>query len=175
MANTYSLLQSYTTDSTPISSFSFTSIPSNYTDLCVQLSVRANSGANNRETLLMTVNSVSSYTGSYYTITGASGGASLVVTSVTTGALGVASGSSSSANSFSNCMFYIYNYSNSGNYKSISAQGVTPSTAAGTGNAYNMFGSYRSNDNAAVSSLTFTLTNNFATYSSAYLYGIKNN
>jgi hypothetical protein len=163
---TYTLISSVTVGSGGAANITFSSIPSTYTDLCIQLSLRAdaavsdilvnfNSAGNNStwRRLLAEGSSVSSDSGS--------NGAGLLV-----------DGSNQTADIFATNQMYITNYASS-NYKSFSMEAAIERNAT-TGQAMQIAAGLWSNT-AAITSIAFTNTSgNFVQYSTAYLYGISN-
>ena len=171
MANTYELIASSTLAS-PAATISFTSIPATFTDLCLVLSLRV-TRASAASTIGLTVNS--SATGySQKTLSGdgsaasSSGGTSLVrIADLTVPA------NNATASTFGNQMIYFTNYASSNN-KSISADSVSEQNGT-TAYANLVAGLWA--DSAAISTISLNEPNgssNFATYSTAYLYGVKN-
>jgi hypothetical protein len=79
-----------------------------------------------------------------------------------------ASASTDTANTFSNCEAYFPNYTSS-NYKSWGTESVTENNAT---TAYSSLSANLWSSTAAITSLTITMTNPFAQYSSASLYGL---
>lgn len=163
-SNTYTLIASSTVGAGGAASIDFTSIPSTYTDLVLQTSLRENdnawvvyvefngSGSNRTQTRLEgNGSSVSS-----------SSGSTIFINAVAT---------AGTASTFSNVSLYIPNYA-SANNKSISIDGVSESnqtTAYATLNA-----SLWSNTAAITSIKLVTGAGLLQQYSTAYLYGIKN-
>jgi hypothetical protein len=171
MANTFELIASSTLAS-PAATISFTSIPATFTDLCLVLSLRV-TRATAASTICLTVNS--SATGySQKTLKGdgsaaeSSGGTSLVrIADLTVPA------NTATASTFGNQMIYFTNYASSNN-KSISADSVSEQNGT-TAYANLVAGLWA--DSAAISTISLNEPNgssNFATYSTAYLYGVKN-
>lgn len=146
----------------------FTNIPQTYTDLVLKVSARG------------TVNTASS--GHYYTIN--LNGSTTNKTQIYFQGSGSSSGSGSTssfttymdpseytASTFSNAEVYLPNYTGS-NYKSMSVDVVMENNAT---EAYNTFYAQLWSNTAAITSITLTPGGgNFAQYSTATLYGIKN-
>jgi hypothetical protein len=177
MATTYTLISSVTVGSGGAANIEFTSIPATYTDLVLVHSLRAtnSSSARSEDTLLIRINGDS--TGANYTIRYLSGnGASASSGTVTSGYNGAYAGdfngSTSTANTFANGSFYIPNYAGS-NQKSYSADMVQEANAT---TAYMSLQAGLYNQTTAITSLTLIdhNSNNFAQYSTTYLYGISN-
>lgn len=166
MATTYYKIATVTVGSGGASSVEFTSIPATYTDLLVMISARStgvdpnimirfnSSSANFSQKRLYTDGSS---VGSYGTYGEWSAWATL---------------STDTANTFGNSMIYIPNYTSSNN-KSFSSDGVGENNATAT----NMtLGAELWSNTAAITGVSFIMGSNynFAQYSSATLYGIKN-
>lgn len=167
MANTYTLIASNTVGSGGVSSVSFSSIASTYTDLLIKISSRATA---------VTVTAKISFNGVTTNLTsrqiyGDGSAASSLSSASVIESYGTTNASSYTANAFASADIYIPNYTSS-NYKSVSVDSVTESNqtdtlmamAAGLWSATN-----------AITSITLTPNSgNFAQYSTFYLYGIKN-
>jgi hypothetical protein len=169
MPNTYSLISSATAGSGGVASFSFTSIPSTYTDLCLQLSLRAaNSGGPGGFVLIPTINgSTSNF--SWRRL--GSDGTTTFTDSGSTNYWSNLPGSTVTANTFASFSIYIPSYASS-NYKPISIDSSVEINA--TTGRETLMASLWSNT-AAITSIALAVdTGNFAEYSTAYLYGIKN-
>lgn len=160
------------TVASPQANIEFTSIPSGYTDLCIlysirsvgsydNVSIRFNSNTSSYSTrrLLGNGSSVSSDTTSG--VSGSSGSAALC---------GAIPGTSQTANTFGNQLVYIPNYTSS-NYKSVGCDSVDENNASGANAELTV--SLWSNTSAITSiRLLGYHGNNFATNSTATLYGI---
>jgi hypothetical protein len=167
MANTYTLISSVTVGSGGAATIEFTSIPATYTDLCLLTSTR------NEASATSDINVTFNTSGGTYT------GKRL---------LGVGSGSGESdsnsqqqlrndistytANTFASGMFYVPNYASS-NAKSTSADSVSENNAT---EAIQMLTAGLWSGTAAISTITLDIAagQEFAQYSTAYLYGISN-
>lgn len=175
MPNTFELISSVTLGS-PSSSIDFTSIPSTFTDLCLQFSIRATNSSSSRaeDTVVLALNNDT--TGSNYTVRyirgSGSGAGSAVATGYAGSYAGEFNGSTSTASTFTSGMIYLPNYTSS-NQKSYSIDIVQE---ANTTTAYMQMHAMLWNGTSAVNRLTFSNynSNTFATYSTAYLYGVKN-
>jgi len=171
MANTFELISSSTAGAGGVASFTFTSIPSTYTDLVLKLSVRSNR-ATTQDTFKVTLNSITSgYSfkrvygdGATAASDGSTGDATMTV--------GYSAGNSATASTFGNVELYIPNYAGS-NYKSVSTDGVGENN--GTTAYAGLFASLSANT-AAITSITIEggTSATLLQYSSAYLYGVKN-
>lgn len=172
MANTFTLI-SATTLGSNASSFSFTSIPSTYTDLYVLASLRDGTGIGNQTPVRMTINADGS---SIYSNTILTGGGSSTsgsrASNQPTMYTGSMNGTYTTTDSFSNLQIYIPNYTISQNRQISIAQyqenfDISTAMIVATG------GLYRST--TTISSIEFQPNGRtFATNSSFYLYGIKN-
>lgn len=165
MANTYKLIQSVTVGSGGAANIEFTSIPQTYTDLHLVISGRST------DTIIACLvefnGSTSSHSGRMIEGDGAS--AYSYTTTSTMGAF--ITKSSDTANTFGSASVYIPNYSGSTN-KSFSTDTITENNATTAYPA--LFAKLWSNTSAITSILLKPQAANFAQYSSASLYGIKN-
>lgn len=170
MPNTYTLINSVTVGSGGIASIEFGSIPQTYTDLHLVVSGRSTASVV-AANISMTFNG--SATG--YSTRNIWGNGSAVQndsssTSFLYGSVAV-SGDTATASVFGNSSFYIPNYRGTNN-KPVSMDFVTENNAT---TAYNVFVSGVWSNSAAITQITMVLnTGNFAQFSSASLYGIKN-
>ena len=170
MANTYTLIASSTVGSGGAANIEFTSIPSTYTDLVVKLSGRTTTGS-----FLNPRFQFNGDTGSNYRwrsiYTSGSGNGSNSSTSETAIIIGNIPGSSETASTFGNTEIYIPNYAGS-SQKSTSADIASENNAT---TSYSALGAGLWTGTAAITSIKFLPdTSNFAQYTTAYLYGIKN-
>ena len=167
MANTFELISAVTVGSGGTASIDFTSIPSTYTDLVLKLSVRS-AGTSTNAILLRLNGSTSS--GTIRALEGSGSAASSWTD--TKSYAGNIPPSTYTASTFANNEVYIPNY-NSANYKSSSVDSVTENNA--TAALADLQANLWSNT-AAVTSITLAPNgaNNFAEFSTAYLYGVKN-
>jgi hypothetical protein len=171
MANTFTLIQVQTLSSNQ-TTVTFTSIPQTYTDLQLVYSVRNTTGANYAGNAYLTFNGATSryYEMLFYNASGEIGavGKANVDPYLQWPVLSQGAGTSI----FSSGQFYIANYTST-NPKSglsdwVSEDTVTPWM---TFNA----SYWDPTSNVAITSMSFTShLNQFAQYSSFYLYGIKN-
>jgi hypothetical protein len=169
MANTFELIASSTVGSGGAASIDFTSIPSTFTDLCVKLSGRSTATPANPWTSVYSYfnndTTGGNYTGRAVYGTGSAAG------SEANGVVLFASNGTATASTFANSELYIPNYTSS-NAKSASADNGTESNATAS-LAY--LGALLWSGTAAINRITLTPTSgNFAQYSTAYLYGVKN-
>jgi hypothetical protein len=165
MANTFELIASTTVGAGGASAIDFTSIPSTFTDLCVKLSLRDTTGSYWNSTVVTFNGSSSGYSQTMvYQANGSASGASAAAISYL-----YSVGSLSTSNTFANADMYIPNYTSSNN-KSVSIDSVTENN--GSQVVLNLTAGLWSNT-AAINRVTITKgTNDFAQYSTAYLYGI---
>lgn len=165
MANTFELIDSATVGSGGAASIDFNTITADWTDLCLVISARSTQ-ANNANSCAIAFNgSTTGFTSRF--IEGAGSGTPSSFTS--TYIIGNVQGTSSTSNTFTSINVYIPNYAGS-NYKSFSAE--TAGENNGT-TAYLTLGAGLWSNTAAINQITVTM-NNFAEYSTAYLYGVKN-
>ena len=172
---THVLISTVTVGSGGAATIAFTSIPATYTDLKVVTSFRA-TGARTEDALLIRFNSDS--TAANYTIKTLRGNGSAAssenITSGYTGAyVGEFNGGTSTTSTFTSGEIYVPNYT-SGNQKSFS------SDIGSEGNQTTAYLHLIAGKWSGTTSITDILfidhnANNFAQYSSASLYGIKNN
>jgi hypothetical protein len=168
MANTYTLIASNTLTS-PQSSIGFTSIPSTYTDLVLKLSLRFTSTTN--DLIMITLNgSTASFNNIWLYGNGSSvnNGANSGVANL----VGWANPSAFTANTFNNMEMVFANYATSAN-KSYLSDFVSENNST---NAVAGFIAGLWSNSAAINSISLADYGggNLATYSTAYLYGVKN-
>ena len=174
MANTYTLIASSTVGAGGASSIDFTSIPSTYTDLLIKVSARAAANGDTFSHLKITFNgSTTGYSNRRITGSGSSAGSGSDGTDSIYQKYGI-NGSASTGSTFGSLEIYIPNYTSS-NYKSTSSDSVTENNAT---EAWMDLNAGLWSNTAAITSIklqtTYAGVENFAQYSSAYLYGIKN-
>jgi hypothetical protein len=164
MPNTFELISASTVGSGGAASIDFTSIPSTFTDLCIKVSARNTSSG---DIFSLSFNgSTSSFSGIYIYYEN---------TTVNSGSLARYGGrintSSTTASTFASTDIYIPNYAGSTN-KSYSSDSVSENNAAAA--AGSLIAGLWANT-AAITSITLTPSSaNFAEFSTAYLYGVKN-
>lgn len=164
---TYELIASSTVGSGGSSSISFTSISGSYTDLCLIASLRGTSAAELRGVLN---SSSTGYTNRFLSGNGASASSGTYVT--TELYLGELEYNTQTASTFSSHNIYVPNYSNTSYAKSLSTESTQENNAT-TAYAYMVASLW--NNTAAITSFTIKPSGgNFAQYSTAYLYGVKN-
>ena len=169
MANTYTLISSVTVGSGGAANMEFTSIPSTYTDLLVKVSAR-NTGSTAIDVLVSFNGTTTTYTDKILYGSGSAAGS--VNDTGAAGVYGVLNTlSTDTANTFSNCEFYIPNYAGSNN-KSVSLDSVNENNG---NTAYSYLAAGLWSSSSAITSIKIATTaSNFAQYSTAYLYGISN-
>ena len=167
MANTFELIASSTVGAGGTSSIVFGSIPATYTDLVVMCSLR-NTGT--ADQLRLSLNS-STANFSNRLLYGSGSTAGSLSNGGNENLISWIDSTNETANTFANISFYIPNYASS-NYKSVSTDGVqennaTAALASMTATLWSV--------TTAINAVTLLPTaNNFAQYSTAYLYGVKN-
>lgn len=165
MALAVTFIQTITVGSGGSATIDFTSIPQTYTDLMVLFSTRS--------TDLQGLNIKFNNTSTTYTTIHMSGdGSSSTTNNNYVAGWTVYSGATS--NVFGNNMYYIPNYTGS-NQKVYSVESVSENNSATTGITMMMTGA-KWNGTSAINQITFNIlsSGNFAQYSKASLYGIKN-
>jgi hypothetical protein len=169
MAITYEAIATTTVGSGGASTIDFTSIPGTYTDLVVKLSARSTAnGAQNTN-----VNFNSNTSGYSDKILSGNGSAASSFSSgnTTKGSSCVVPGADYTASTFGNGEIYIPNYAGSNN-KSFSSDSVTENNAT---LSYQQMHATLWSNTAAITAISLSLSSgNFAQYSTATLYGIKN-
>jgi hypothetical protein len=169
MANTYEAIATVTVGSGGAATIDFTSIPATYTDLCVLLSIREETTTN--WTFNLRVNNDSSSIYSYRNIQG--NGSTAESNNGSGGSVAdfIGESSGATANTFGNLMLYIPNYAGSTNKSFMTdAVGENNATLAYARMTANLWAS-----TAAINQLYFYISGgDFAQYSTATLYGIKN-
>ena len=171
MPNTYTLIASNTVG-TAVSSITFSSIPSTYTDLLLKWSASTSNTSRDQE--YITFNGTSTnYSGRVlrgFDNTNV-GSTTSATTSFDMDRIG---GGTNYTNVFTNSELYVPNYASSNN-KSVSLDTVLESSAtSGTSQFISLEAGLWSNS-AAITSITFApAASNYVQYSTFYLYGIKN-
>ena len=170
MAVTNKLIQTITVGSGGSASIDFTSIPQTYTDLQLVVSGRSTAAVVAANISLTFNGSATGYSTRNLWGNGSAVQNDSSSTTFLYGSVAV-SGASATASVFGNSSFYIPNYAGSTN-KSVSMDFVTENNAT---TAYSVFVAGLWSNTAAITQITMVLnTGNFAQYSSASLYGIKN-
>ena len=171
MATTFTKIASVSVGSGGASSIDFTSIPSTYTDLCVKLSGRLTSAAVTQTLTVQFNGSTSSY--SSIQVRGNGTAASSVSNASGTDEinLGELTAATGTASTFGSVDLYVPNYAGSSN-KSVSADAVSENNGT---LAWSMLTAGLLSNTAAITSIKFLPSGgDFAQYSTATLYGIKN-
>ena len=170
MANTFELIASSTVGAGGASSISFSSIPATFTDLSLKVSTR---GASTGTLVLVQFNSSASGYQARWVDGDGSATSSGNNSSTLQNLMAWTESSSTTANTFGNFELYIPNYAGS-NYKSVSSDYVNENNATG-GISYGLLANLWSNT-AAINAISLSIYGgtNFAQYSTAYLYGVKN-
>lgn len=172
MAFTYSKLAE-TTLASSTAAITFNNIPQNYTDLILRVSGRSTRSDYTFGSISITFNKSAVTTYSYNWLKGdgtnPNTGTGSAVASILD--LYTMPSSTATANTFGNNDIYIPNYTSSNN-KSVSIDGVSENNA--TLSQVILTAGLWANT-TAINSITLTETNgnNFAQYSTAYLYGIR--
>lgn len=167
MANTFELISSVTVGSGGAANITFSSIPNTYTDLVLLLTGRFSSGAG--FSLIDLNGSSANFSNRVLEGTGSS---AVSFVSGNTNYAGALDGSGDTANTFSSTQYYIPNYAGSTN-KSISFEAVMENNGT---TAYIDMGALLWSNTAAITSIKLATHTgaNYAQYSTAYLYGVKN-
>jgi hypothetical protein len=166
MPNTFELIASTSLGSAQ-ATIDFSSIPSTFTDLCLEFSLRTTAGSTFYTTYLALNNSSASFSGIVL------GGTGSATTSGSAGqSVGPVGGGGTTASTFTNGAVYFPNYTSS-NYKSYSWDTVLENNATA---ARTYMGAGLWSNTAAINRITLSVdtSDNFAQYSTAYLYGVKN-
>lgn len=169
MANTFTKIASVTVGSGGAATINFTSIPSTYTDLCVELSLRDGTAAQSVNANIIFNNNGSAIYSARRLYASGSGAGSDSYSGLTSMPGIWVNSATSTSNTFANIMIYIPNYSGSSN-KSISIDSVTENnaTTAFSGLTAGLFAS-----TTAITDINFSTGSNFVQYSTATLYGIS--
>jgi hypothetical protein len=175
MPSTYELIASNTVGSTSVSSVTFSSIPSTYTDLMIQISTRDDYNFDAFAHVSMRFNGDTG--ANYLNCLVRADGTSAISSSTVGGnfiSASYSNGNLATANSFGNGGIYIFNYANLVGGKTVSIESANETNAT---TAYmNMTAGYWGNA-GAITSINFSnqlVVSNFTQYSTFYLYGIKN-
>jgi hypothetical protein len=167
MPNTFALISSVTVGAGGSATMDLTSIPSSYTDLRVYVSARSVRAQTQDGMNIKFNSSTSSFTTRY--IGNIGGGLSSYTATTACGSIPAAT---ANASTFSCTSIYITDYAGSGN-KTFSIESVRPNNSATVFEIDVMNGIW--SNSSAITSISFYNDNsNFAQYSTAYLFGIKN-
>ena len=171
MPNTFELIASSTVGAGGTVNISFTSIPQTFTDLCLKLSTRsAGTGGNAVANLMVQFN------GSFASFTGRGLGGNGSITYSSTYTLPnviLTDTTTATANTFSNSELYIPNYTGSNN-KSFSVDNVIENNATASWVELDAGLFETSSAVTSITILDYSIGNNIAQHSTAYLYGVKN-
>ena len=168
MANTYTLIQSVTVGSGGTASITFAGIPQTYTDLLLVVSGRATT---DNPTLYVYMNGDTTAGNYSFRLLGGDGASASSSTASQAWFMRVAP-SSATASTFSNGCMYVPNYTDSTSNQSVSVDSVTENNGT---TAYTAFHAGLWSSTAAITSIVLDpYGTDFAQYSSASLYGIKN-
>ena len=174
MPNTFELIASVTVGAGGAASMDFTSIPSTYTDLMLQISARGTRSNSGSQTVSLRFNSDSGANYSNRRVYGdATTAASDNASGDTYGTAGYVSKAFNTANTFGSCDIYIPNYAG-GVSKTYSSDGVEETNAT---LAYASFVKGLWSGTSAITAISLYASNgsfNWEQYSTAHLYGIKN-
>jgi hypothetical protein len=170
MANTYVKIATVTVGAGGAASISFSSITGTYTDLCLKVSAR-NDAVGNRFYTLISLNGSAASAINRVRLMGFDG-ANTNTTIAADSHNGTVGGTSTTSSTFSNSEIYLPNYSAAVN-KTISSDSLYENNSA-TANTLGFWAGLWSST-AAITSIALTCdSGNFAQYSTATLYGIKN-
>lgn len=170
MADTFSLIASYTVGSGGATSIDFVNIPNVYTDLVVKASIRTNRTTIGDGVYLKLNTSSANY--SWRDIEGNGSSTALAGYTNTTNYIFTTNATNSTTSTFGNAEFYIPNYTGT-NSKAISADSATENNGSDGTLVWN---SALWSNTSAINAISLNPTSSwsFAQYSTAYLYGIKN-
>lgn len=166
MANTFELISSTTIGVGGASSYTFTAIPSSYTDLVLKMSTRENTtGIRNLEVWFNS--NTTSYSGKVVYGTGSATGSD----TITTQRIGINEPSNFTSSTFNNFEIYIPNYAGSNN-KAYVSDSVNENNAT---LAYAVINAAYWSNTAAITSISIAPQSgaSFVENSTFYLYGVK--
>lgn len=171
MAVTHKLIETVTVGAGGAASIAFSSIPQTYTDILLFTSFRLSSSGIEAVNFTFNSSTGANYNWSYVQGTGSSinVGAASNQTGFTEAML--TDGNTSTTNTFSNSMMYVANYSSTTLNKALYIDDVEEENSS---TAYMRLTAGLWAQTTAISSIQITAGSNFAQYSSASLYGIKN-
>jgi hypothetical protein len=171
MANTYVAIATVTVGSGGASYVEFTSIPQTYTDLVIKVSARSTQASTATDILMQLNGTTANYSNRRLYGNGSATASNTNDYGTDEAQAGGASSANNTASTFGNTEIYIPNYTSSNN-KSWSSDAVTENNATG---AYQFLDASLLSNTAAVTSIKlYCGSGNFAQYSTATLYGIKN-
>lgn len=168
MAITCIAIATVTVGSGGAANMEFTNIPATYTDLLLKYTARNASSSSNEGIYVAFNGSTSNFAARYLD----NGGYNAPRSGAVARYAGVEVSNTQTTSTFANNEMYIPNYGGS-NYKSYSVDSVTENNG---NTAFLTFVAGLWSDTSAITSITLTLgaSQNFAQYSTATLYGIKN-
>jgi hypothetical protein len=163
---TMTLIATQTVGAGGVASISFSSIPSIYTDLQINLFTRCDEATDGR-TILMSLNGSSA---SFTSRVLEAYGTSVSSASTTNGGIGITTGANNTSNTFSSTTAYLPNYSSSSN-KTFSCESAIENNSTF---AYRQLIAGMWANTATITSLSLSVFNgsNFVQYSTVSLYGI---
>ena len=171
MANTYTLISSYTASTSP-TSFTFTSIPQTYTDLKLVMSIRGSRAAF-YSNISVLVNGSSSAIYNYRWLYNSSGTPTALSYAGDTELGQFVDGANATSSTFNSIEMVFCNYTSS-SYKTIAVENVVEDNSSST---FQVLEGELAQTASAITSFTITGSGNnytFANSSTAYLYGVKN-
>jgi len=166
MPNTYTLIASSTVGGGGAANVDLTSIPATYTDLVLVFSARSVRAVTVEGIYLYFNNDTTNGNYAYKRLQGTGS------TAASDSSILVEPGASATASTFGNASVYVPNYLGS-TQKSFSADAVTENNATGA-EAVLIAGKWSGTSAITSIKLVPESANNFAQYSTFYLYGIKN-
>jgi hypothetical protein len=168
MATTFTKIASVSVGSGGASSMTFSSIPVDYTDLCLVISARSVASALNSDVFANINGQTTAH--NWRIIQGNGSSASSANSSADNGRVGIMPAGTATSNTFSNISAYYPNYTGS-TQKSYSADSVMENNAT---TSYSELVAGLNTNTTAISSITVASGNgNFAQYSTATLYGVS--
>lgn len=176
MAKVFELIQATTVGAGGATSIDFTSIPSTYTDLMLEVSGRTTNWGYSYNNLYLSINGTptgTAYSDKVLYAVGTSAG-SFNQSNTSQFLIGATPSTAGTTSTFSNTQTYLTNYNGSA-YKIFSADGVSERNSTTNGDIFLSLigGTWAST--AAITSLYLTSdSSTFVQYTTAYLYGIKN-
>jgi hypothetical protein len=171
MPNTFTKIASYTATS-GVSSFTFSSIPQTYTDLCLKISDQGSRAAFYTNTAIKVNNTTGVYDWKWVRNYAGTTGSFLATNDTDLAWYGTGSGSNSSY--FGNTEIYFPNYANSSYYKGALLENIVEQPSA---DCFWVVGAYLYKSTNPITSLViYGSANNYTiqTGTTATLYGIKN-
>lgn len=173
MATTFTKIATYTVGSGGTTSFTFSSIPQTYTDLCIKISDRGNRSGTFYSNAGLKINNDTSAIYDWKWLRDYSGTVASLSSTNDIDLEWYDPSTSGDASTYGNLEIYIPNYTSS-NYKSITYDSVVPQNST---NCFIVLSTYLYRSTNAITSLVIYGTSNNYTlqqYTTATLYGIKN-